>query len=312
MHAHLPLPYSRHSRRRTHRPGAGRRHPTDPALATGTARAAEPERRDRLLLDLASDALDQPVGTILVAGADHAATALEPPSGEALGIIGFVCPPGTAAVATSAPCETRWPDGTGRSGVVAWSASRQGDSLALFREHSTGGVEALSSVAGTLLDAALRALGRPTPPCPVPAVHFPDGVFVRQAERLLTRRDGLCTRRRPGWDQLSLLHPLNGSGRPVSTRLLHGLRQAFHVRHTWSSLREEFVGQPASEPEILPGLTPQVAGWLDDASFARWVLSRISDVADGLERLTGQVDQDTAHALRVALGPLHGASETAR
>lgn len=312
MHANPPLPHSRHSRRRIHSPSPGRRHLSDPALATGTARAVEPEHRDRLLLDLASDALDEPVGTILVAGADRTVTALDPLCGDGLGIIGFVCPPGTAAVATSAPCDTRWPDGAGRNGVVAWSASRQGDSLALFREHSAGGVEALSSVAGTLLDAALRALGRPTPPCPLPAVHFPDGVFLRQAERLLTRRDGLCTRRRPGWDRLSLLHPLNGSGRPVSAGLLHGLRQSFHLRHTWSSLREEFAGQPASEPEILPGLTPQVAGWLDDASFARWVLSRVSDVGSALEQLAGQVDQDTAHALRVALGPLHGPGETAR
>ena len=311
MHANPPLPHSRHSRRRIHGPAAGRGPLVGPVPATGTARAAEPGRLDRLLLGLASDALRKPVGTILAARADHTATAHEPSSDDGLGIIGFVCPPGTIAVATSAPCETRWPDGTGRSGAVAWSASGQGGSLALFREHSTGGVEALSSVAGTLLDAALRALGRPTPPCPVPAVHFPDGVFLHQAQRLLTRRDGLCTRRRPGWDQLSLLHPLNGSGRPVSARLLFGLRQAFHVQHTWSSLREEFVSQPACEPEILPGLTPQVAGWLDDASFARWVLSRVSDVADGLDRLTGWVDQDVAHELRVALGPVHSTGETA-
>ena len=309
MHTNRRLP---HSSRHGDSPVSGHKHRRSPALATGTARATEPAHRDGQLFDLASDALAGPAGVILIAESNGAVTALDPPRGDGLAIIGLMCPPGTVAVATSAPCETRWPDGAGRSGVVAWSASRHGASLALFREHSTGGVEVLSAVAGTLLDAALRALGRRTPPCPVPAVHFPDGVFLRRVEGLLARRGGLCTRRRLGWDQLSVLHPLNGTGEPLSSCLLHSLRQGFHTRHTWSSLREGVVGLPASAPAILPGLTPEVAGWLDDASFARWVLSRVSDVPSSLEHLIGCVDEDLAHELSVALSPVRGRDEAAR
>lgn len=303
MHTSRPLP---HSSRSADSPNAGRRHPHSPVLVTGTARASEPARRGRLLSDLASDALDVTAGTILIAEADGTVTALDPPSQDGLAMIGLRCPPEAIAVATSAPCETRWPDGSGRRGVVAWSVSRQGHSAALFRERSTGGVEVLSSVAGTLLDAALRALGQDTAPCPAPAVHFPDGVFLHRVERLLDRRGGRCRRPQLDWHELSVLHPLNGSGEHLSSCLVRALRQDFHDSHTWSSLREGVVGLPATAPAVLPGLTPQIAGWLDDGAFARWVLSRLPDVRSTLERLCGRLGDPLADQLSIALGGAGG------
>lgn len=261
--------------------------------------------RDPLLLDLAADALGLPLGGIVMAAATGARTTIDPPSGGGLALIGLRCPPGTAAVAASAPCDTVWPDEHVRSGVLAWAANRQGDSLAMFRKQPSGGGEILSAVAGTLLDGALLALGCDTPPCPLPAVWFPDGVFLHRVTRLLNRHDGRCTRRPLSWDSLSLLYPLNGSGEPLPSCLTRHLRQDFHARNTWSSLRHRVVELPASAPSILPGLTPEVADWLDDGSFARWVLSRVPDVVSALEWLKERVDDALASDLSLALGEVH-------
>ena len=164
-------------------------------------------------------------------------------------------------MASSVQCQTLWTGGRRQSGVLAWSVDGHGGSLALFRDEAVGGAETLSAVAGTLLDAALRALGLPTRPCLSPTVWFPDGVFLHRVAQLLQRRGGACTRRRLGWESLSVLYPLNDTGEPLSWSLTRWLRQRFHTQNTWSSLRRGVVGLPAAAPAILPG--PDPAGcWL--------------------------------------------------
>ena len=219
-------------------------------------------------------------------------------------MIGLRCPPDTAAVAAAVQCQTRSPDGCRRGGVLAWSVDRRAASLALFREETSGNVELLSAVAGTLLDSALRALGLGTPPCPSPPVWFPDGVFLQRLARLLDRPSPRL-RHSPSWESLSVLYPLNGGGEPLSPCLTRGLRQHFHESNTWTSLRQDVAGLPDSAPAILPGLTPEIAHWLDDGSFARWVLSRVSDVPSTLAWLCADVEQNLAHDLSLALGEVH-------
>ena len=221
-------------------------------------------------------------------------------------MIGLRCPHETVAVAASTRCETVRPDGRRRSGVLAWSLDRLDNSWALFREQPGHGAENLSAVAGMLLDAGRRALGQVTPPCPSPPVWFPDGVFLHRLSRLLDRRDRMCSRRPLSWDSLSLLYPLNGSGEPLPSCLTRRVRQDFHESNTWACLRRRVVGQPDSAPAILPGLTPEIADWLDDGSFARWVLSRVSDAPSTLEWLCERVDDGLANDLKVALGEVHG------
>ena len=139
-----------------------------------------------------------------------------------------------------------------------------------------------------------------------PRCGSPDGVFLQRVSRLLDKRGGLCSRRRLTWDSVSLLYPLNVVGKPLSACVVRHLRQDFHERNTWSSLRRGVVEQPVAAPAILPGLTPAVAGWLDDGSFARWVLSRVSDAPSTLEWLCGRVHDSLAHDLSVALGDVIG------
>ena len=278
-----------------------RKHAPGATLAAGSARARGPHRDPRLL-DLASQALDLPAGSAVMAAATGATTAVGPPSSGVMAMIGLRCPPETVAVAATTQCETLWPDGRRRSGVLAWSLDRRHNSSALFREQPGRGTETLDAVAGTLLDAGLRALGQDTPPCPSPAVWFPDGVFLHRLSRLLDRRGGMCTRRPLSWDGLSRLYPLNGSAEPLTPGMTLHLRQDFLARNTWSSLRLRVVDQPAAAPAILPGLTPDIAEWLDDGSFARWVLSRVSDPPSTLDWLCGRIDQGLAGDLRRALG----------
>ena len=288
-----------------------RRHP---GCVSRAARTAPPNAagKDPLLSDLALQALDLPDGgAVLVTGTGARAT-VDPPAGGGLALIGLRCPPDTAAVAATTRCDTFWPDGCRRGGALAWSVDRQGGSLALFREQGADGVETLSAVAGRLLDGGLRALGRSTPLCSSPAVWFPDGVFLQRVSRLLDERGGSCTRRRLTWDRVSLLYPLNVVGRPLSARTTRHLRQDFHERNTWSSLRRGVVEQPVSAPPILPGLTPAVAGWLDGGSFARWVLSRVSEAPSTLEWLRERVDDCLANDLAVALGDVIGPAGAAR
>ncbi|MCY4663266.1 MAG: hypothetical protein OXC00_01225 [Acidimicrobiaceae bacterium] len=241
-----------------------------------------------------------------------ARTTVDPPRSGETAMIGLRCPQGTVAVAASTRCETLGPDGHRRSGVLAWSLDRLDNSWTLFREQPGDGAENLSAVTGILLDAGRRALGRLTPACPSPPVWFPDGVFLHRLSRLVDRRGGRGSRRPLSWDSLSLLYPLNGSGEPLPSWLTRCVRQRFHESNTWASLRRRVVDQPDSAPAILPGLTPEVADWLDDGSFARWVLSRLSDAPSTLEWLCERVDDDLANDLKVALGEVHGPVGAAR
>ena len=267
---------------------------------------------DQLLLNLASHALDLPDGGAVLVADTGARTAVDPPAGGGLAMIGLRCPPETLAVAAATRCEAQWPGDCRRLGSLAWSVDQRGGSSALFREQGADDVEILSTVAGTLLDSGLRALGQPTPPCASPAVWFPDGVFLQRVSRLLDQRRGSCTRRRLTWDGVSRLYPLNVVGKPLSACVVRHLRQDFHERNTWLSLRRRVVEQPVSAPAVLPGLTPAVAGWLDDGSFARWVLSRVSEAPSTLEWLRDRVDDRLASDLSVALGDVIGPAGAAR
>jgi len=279
----------------------------------GAARMAgsaptHPGGADPRLLELASQALDRPPGSAVVADSAGATITIEAPPGNGLALIGLRCPPATAAVASSVRCQTLWPDDERRPGVLAWSADRDGGSLALFRDEASSSAQSLSAVAGTLLDAALRSLGEATPQCLSPTVWFPDGVFIHRVSAMLARRGGPCDRRRLSWDSLSLLYPLNGTGEPTAPSFTRRLRHRFQASNTWSSLRHGAAELPAEAPAILPGLTPPVARWLDDGAFARWVLSRVPDAASALEWLCHSVSETVADHLALALGDVHDSS----
>ncbi len=308
MHAdNRILPYSfRHGR--SLRPADDRSaqpmHLCGPARSPVSARSSR-SVPEQLLLELASSALELPEGSAMLAADTAARIPVDPPYRGGLAIVGLECPSATLAVAATSRCETQRPDGGRRRGVLAWSVDRQGYSLALFREHGTRHDEILSTVAGRLADCGLRALGQPTPRCYSPTVWFPDGVFLQRVARLLERRGAACSRRRLTWDRVSRLYPLNVVDQPLPAWAVRHLRQDFNDANTWSSLRLRVVEQSVDAPSILAGLTPPVAAWLDDGSFARWVLSRVSEAPRALEWLRERLDDHLADDLSVALGDVH-------
>ena len=81
---------------------------------------------------------------------------------------------------------------------------------------------------------------------------------------------------RLGWGEMAALHPLAQGGSLTPAELLER-RTAFDRAHTWSSLRRSASLQGSDEPMVAPGLTPAVAAWLDDGTFARWVLAGLGD-----------------------------------
>lgn len=279
------------------------------ALVAGAEAARRPQH-DPSLLKLASAALRLPSGTSVLALDGEAPITVDPPPHGGLAVIGLVCPPAVAAVATNVECKTLWPDGVRRDGRLAWGVNRQGASLALFGDSRHDDGEVLDSVAGTLLDVGLRSLGLDTGPCCSPTVWFPDGVFLHRLARMLHDSGGMCAQQLE-WPSLSRLYPLNTSNKAISPGVTRRLRQEFNSRNTWSSLRRRAAAMPAHEPAIVGGLTPAVADWLDDGSFGRWVLSRVSDACATLEWITPRVGGRLADDLRLALGEVHRAQSYA-
>lgn len=105
------------------------------------------------------------------------------------------------------------------------------------------------------------------------------------------------------WGELAALHPL-AEGDSVTPVELLERRAGFERTHTWSSLRRAASLQGQDEPLVAPGLTPAVAAWLDDGSFARWVLAGLGDTNAAQAGVTAALDPPAAAALHQALaGP---------
>ena len=136
---------------------------------------------------------------------------------------------------------------------------------------------------------------------------FPDGVFLQRVSAMLDRRGGPCDRRL-NWDSLSVLYPLNVTGAPTAPGFTRRLRERFESRNTWSKLRRGVAGLHEEAPAVLPGLTPPIAGWLDDGAFARWVLSRVPDPPSTVQWLRRSLSGTVADRLALALGDLHECS----
>lgn len=102
------------------------------------------------------------------------------------------------------------------------------------------------------------------------------------------------------WSELAALHPL-AEGDSVTPVELLERRVGFETTHTWSSLRRAASLQGPNEPLVAPGLTPAVAAWLDDGSFARWVLAGLGDINAAQAGVTAALDPPAAAALHQAL-----------
>ena len=265
--------------------------------------------------DLTAVAIDLPPGSAVLCEGRGRHHVLEPVDHFYGPLVGLSCPFEVAAVGSVADCYV-WYGDCPVPVVVAWAADRLGQAIMGVRvgNDSNFATGKLSDCPG--LDVARRALGMTTPVCREPTVRMADAVFFRRALCALGRGPGGGTGAEPDpadstkaqdepdvgldWGELAALHPL-AEGTSVTPVELLERRAAFEKTHTWSSLRQAASLQGRDEPLVAPGLTPTVAAWLDDGSFARWVLAGLGDIGAARAGVAAALDPPVAAALRRAL-----------
>jgi hypothetical protein len=127
---------------------------------------------------------------------------------------------------------------------------------------------------GTVADACRRALALPTAPPPRSTLALWTLAWLDRLVEVASRADAAF--RLATWAQVAELHPavgpLTGAVTGVSgPAALAASAQALAEAWTWARLRDDpaVVEVPGRPP------SPQVAGWMDDGMWARWLLSRL-------------------------------------
>ncbi len=143
---------------------------------------------------------------------------------------------------------------------------------------------------GEQVDLLRRALQLPTdpPPCDTSVYWSTEWLarLVSEDPPVLTRCDAFA------------LHPAvellcrDGRGRPPE-RDTEDVLRAFHRVATWARMRMLAAAERFPVPELLPG----DAGWLDDGSFARFLLNRCAPLPLLRARLSLHVPADVAEAV---------------
>ncbi len=156
--------------------------------------------------------------------------------------------------------------------ATTFLVSRTGEEVSLLRSG-----EAVSVVpgpaAGTIPDACRRVLGLPTPPAPPTTAVLWTTVWL---DRLMQAWGDPLPRRgaTSSWPALARLHPAVAQRGDASAddvtdgAALVPLARAHAATWSWRRLRAEphALGSPVGE------LPVHVAAWMDDGSYARWVL----------------------------------------
>jgi hypothetical protein len=175
-----------------------------------------------------------------------------------------------------------------RDGQVAWKTSVP-DGLPADQPPAEG----------RMLDCLRRCFGLATPPPPAPPGRLQVVVWLAAVLEEAT------TARRPlSWSEVGRLHPvaqvlgaeLVGSRMP----LVPGLMRMAGSAWSW----EDFRLQAQRESGLQDVVDPDLAGWMDDGMFARWVLSDLPSPDELLTALRPHLSPSAArrlsHAVRAA------------
>lgn len=280
--------------------------------------------------DLTAVAIDLPPGSAVLCEDRGRHHVLEPVDHFYGPLVGLSCPFEVAAVGSVADCVVMYGD-CPVPAVVAWAANRFGQATMVVRIGNDSGFATGKLTDCPGLDVARRALSMSTPVCRTRVVSMADAVFLHRVLRAIDRlgahrepdggSDAAEPERRPvggpasangpgpvraepcerlGWGELAALHPL-AQGVSLTPAELLERRVAFDRTHTWSSLRRAASLQGSDEPMVAPGLTPAVAAWLDDGSFARWVLAGLGDTDAARAEVTAALAPPVADKLQAAL-----------
>lgn len=160
---------------------------------------------------------------------------------------------------------------------------------------------------GRLVDLLLRSLGCPTAAPDVPPRQFwaalwLDAVVAEVAPGPDTPRTA---------DELLALHPLIGGGLTAELVDALGERPDLSNGPGWRALRElAATNTPARTPAeaalrdaLGPIVPPDLAAWMDDGAFARWLIGALPPLNDLLAMTDSLLAPEVAHAVRTAIAP---------
>jgi hypothetical protein len=156
---------------------------------------------------------------------------------------------------------------------------------------------------GRLLDCLKRCFGLPTPPPPVGAGHllsvFWLGAIIdeqRRAARPLTWRE--VARLHPAAQMMSASGPA-GVGSPDLPDLIRRSAAAW----SWEALRLQAENGSWARELV----SPDLAAWMDEGMFARWVLNALPAPEELVDRVRPRLAPSTARRLAHAVKAAHGA-----
>jgi hypothetical protein len=165
---------------------------------------------------------------------------------------------------------------SGRVRIIQIHA-RDGRSASRLRGVGTDPPVVVDTVAadGDVADCVRRALDLPTPPPPHPPIVW---WAIDWLDALL---DQACREpgRRWNWSHVSALHPLAGLLPPDSPASLvaHVVERSEGL--DWSDLRLAAADTALADGPPCP-IGPDLAAWMDDGMFARWLLGSRPEPVD--------------------------------
>ena len=191
-------------------------------------------------------------------------------------VVGIRCTPRTAAVAYPVAARLVRSDATRRKLAVVVPR----DGTAHIVDPCRDAPLPVSVDFGPVVDVGRRALGLATPAERSPPVVLLDAIWV---ERVLVATLDADIGHRPTWATISALHPLAGAA--LTPSMLRDRRLSLGVE--WSPFRRRATGFDTAWPD----LSPSLAEWLDDGSFARWVLGELPPTTPLLGDLAELLDE---------------------
>lgn len=153
---------------------------------------------------------------------------------------------------------------------------------------------------GRIDDVCRRALGLATAPAPRSTVELWALVWL---DRVLAARTAAPLPDRPSWVSIAELHPAIALGvddDEWAARAADNLVRLAEVLadvHTWPVLRQSC----ASSEWPIDGMAPDLARWLDDGAFSRWVLGSYPTIPQLADAVTQLVPTSIARRIRAAL-----------
>ncbi|HVF32871.1 MAG TPA: hypothetical protein VM933_07540 [Acidimicrobiales bacterium] len=146
---------------------------------------------------------------------------------------------------------------------------------------------------GTVTDALRRSLGLATAPPPVGTAELFGALWLGD----------LATAGRPlSWPEAALRHPamqvLAGRHPRPQPEELIGSGRSLHRTMTWEKLRQRAAD---GRVDLAIGMDRDVAAWMDDGMFARWVLGSVPPLPRLLADAAAVLPPDVVRRVRRAL-----------